>query len=215
MSTSTPAEQHIVSLEEAEAILGPYRDRLNRCIQHGWDVWRTEYLHKHHVLGPRARAAIVFDEIVFWAEQEFASDEDVRTKRTPSSFMLYIGDRITLRFKKIKRNGRCSNIKTKQQVLFLAQAQLRFPTMLEGTLVHAGYTLDELQQEILRKSIVCQLDNRVLWQIPLSGENAALVDFVPAEPLRPTETNNGVARFEVKPELITDIPAIKAAGEEE
>ena len=215
MSTACLAAPQIVTVEEAEEILGPYRDRLNRCIQHGWDAWKTDYLPKHHILGPRSRAAIVFDEIVNRAMEEFSDVPDVKPLRLSNSFMLYIGDRITLRFKKIKRNGRCSNIHTKQQVLFLAQAQMRLPTMLDGTLVHAGYTLDDLQQEVLRKTVVCQLHNHVLWQLSLSGDTAAIVELVPAEPLAPTGSTDVRPRFVLKPELVEDLPAAKIAGQEE
>jgi len=215
MSATSLAGPQILTMEEAEEILAPYRDRLNRCIQHGWDVWKTDYQPKHRILGARARAAIVFDEIVDHAMEEFTGISDVKPVRLPNSFMLYIGERITLRFKKIKRSGRCSNIRTKQQVLFLAQAQMRLPTMLDGTLVHAGYALDDLQQEILRKTVVCQLHNRVLWQISLAGDTAAIVEFVPQEPLAPTGSSEVRARFEPKPELVKDLPAAKKAGEQE
>ncbi len=214
MPNSTPAEQHLVSLEEAEDILSPYRDRLNRCIQHGWDVWKTEYLHKHHILGPRARATIVFDEIVFRAVQEFASDADLRTKRTPSSFMLYIGDRITLRFKKIRRNGRCSNIKTHQQVLFLAQARCGFQRCWKARSFMPGILSMNRSRRSSGKASFANWITVSCGRFPLSGDNAALVQFVP-EPLRPTGTNSGAARFEAKPELVVDIPRVKAIAEEE
>jgi hypothetical protein len=66
----------------------------------------------------RARAAIIFDEIAFRALEEFPTGPGLKAVRTPSTLMLYIGDSITLRFKKIRKNGRCSNILTKQQILF-------------------------------------------------------------------------------------------------
>jgi hypothetical protein len=208
MSNTCLAGQHILTLEEAEEILAPYRERLNRCIQHGWDVWQSEYSRKH-ILHSRARAAIIFDEIVFCALEEFpAISGEVKAVRTASTFMLYIGDSITLRFKKIRKNGRCSNILTKQQILFRAQVQLNFPTMLDGTLVSAGYVLDDLQQEIQRKSIVCHLDNHVLWEMPLAVGNTAVVEFTPptsSEPGTPSQSS----RFEPKPHLVPDVPAVK------
>ena len=171
------------------------------------------YQHKHHVLHARARAAIVFDEIVFCALEEFPTIPGVvKAVRTASTFMLYIGDSITLRFKKIRKNGRCSNILTRQQILFRAQVQLNLPTMLDGTLVSAGYVLDDLQQEVLRKTVVCHLHNRVLWEIPLAVDTAAIVEFTP-----PTSSEPGVQqqpRFEPKPGLVPEIPAVKATGEE-
>jgi hypothetical protein len=84
--------------------------------------------------------------------------------------------------------------------------------MQKGTLVHAGYLLDDLQQEILRKSIVCQLNNSVIWQIELST-GVAEVEFMPTSetPL----TSVPAPRFEPKPELVPEVPAVNASGEDE
>jgi len=214
MPNSTVAGLHILTLEEAEEVLVPYRERLNRCIQHGWDVWKNDYQHKHHILHARARAAIIFDEIVFCAMEEFPDVPGaVKAVRTASTFMLYIGDSITLRFKKIRKNGRCSNILTKQQVLFRAQVQLNFPTMMDGTLVSAGYVLDDLQQELLRKTIVCHLDDSVLWEMPLAIDNTVIVEF--ATPSSDSGTQVQLPRFALKPGLIPEVPAVKVSGEEE
>lgn len=215
MSNTSLAGRSILTLEEAEEILGRYCERLNRCIQHGWDVWKRDYQHKHHILHARARAAIVFDEIVHRALEEFPTiPGEQKATRSANTFMLYIGDDISLRFKKIRKNGRCSNILTKQQILFRAQAQLSLPTMLEGTLVSAGYVLDDLQQEIARKSVVCHLDNRVLWEMPLRGDGS-MVGFIPPAPTPDTGTPVQVPRYAPKPGLVPDKPAAKASGGQE
>jgi hypothetical protein len=203
----------LITLEEAEEILAPHRDLLNRCIQHGWDVWKSDYAHKHHILQARARAAVVFDEIVDKALVEFASHPDVIMKRTASTLMLYIGKSIVLRFKKIRKNGRCSNILTRQQILFRAQeiVQLRLPEMEKGTLVHAGYQLDDLQQEIQRKSVVCQFNNSVIWQMSLAVEHAAVVEYTPQQAVPVVSAE---PRFEPKPELLPAAAAVKTSGED-
>ena len=192
---------HLLTSEEAEVILAPYRERLNRCIQHGWEVWKTDYAHKHHVLHARARAAIVFDEIVHRALQEFVEGPDLVIRRTHATLMMYIGDSLVLRFKKIGRNGRCSNILTRQQVLFRAQVvQLCLPTMQKGTLVHAGYQLDSLQQDIIDTKVVCQFNKRVLWQMSLG--HAAVIEVMPTPQ---SSAPAAVTRFEPKPELVPQI----------
>jgi hypothetical protein len=196
--TKPPAYDHLLTLEEAEERLKPHQDRLNRCIQHGWDAYMKDYTAKHLILSARSRATIVFDEIIARAEAEFSRLEGVKFVRKSNSFLLYIGDKITLRFKKIKKCGRCSNIDTRQQVLFKAQAQMYLPTMLEGTLLQAGYVLDELQREIDRKMVVCQLNNRVLWQFRLTGTSNAIVEMTPSVPQQPEPSK---ARFEVKEDL--------------
>lgn len=152
-----------------------------------------EYGHKHHILDARARAAIVFCEITHRAKIEFSNLPDVKVVHRRSSLTIFIGDQITLRFKKIKRTGRCSNILTKTQTLFLAQ--LNLPGILDGTLVHAGYALDELQREIARKAVVCQLGNQVLWQITITGPQA---DIIPIAPEGTPSTPQPSPRFVAK-----------------
>ncbi len=134
--------------------------------------------------------------LLWRAQQEFADLPDVVFRRHSNSFMLYIGESITLRFKKLRKNGRCSAIDTRQQMLFRAQAQLRLPTMLHGTLVNAGYVLDNLQREIQRKMVVCQFRNHVLWQIGLQGEAAPVLELAPP----PTPATPPKPQFEIKPE---------------
>ncbi|MGC2637368.1 MAG: hypothetical protein WA294_09335 [Acidobacteriaceae bacterium] len=175
-----PIPPHVLSLQEAEDRIHPYKELLNQCIRYGWTAYMTDYASKHHLLSARARAAIVFDEIRHRAEVVFGAMSDVRFVPHPNSFMLYIGDDIALRFKKLKNNNLCSNINTRQQLLF--QAQMRLPGILAGTLVHAGYLLDELQQEIIRTMVVCQFENRVLWTIRLTDEAGEAIIITPPAP---------------------------------
>jgi len=200
---------HLLSLEEAEERLEPYKPLLDECIQHGWDAWNRDYTHKHHLLRPRARAAIVFDEIVFKAQEIFPVIPGVKFEPHNSSFLLYIGDDIIIRFKKIKKNGRCSNINTRQQALFKLQ-QVFLPGMEPGTALTAGYALDELQRSIVRKLVVCQFDNRVLWTLELlKRPNAQVVEMSPTPP--PTTPRK---RFEPKPEAVPESRKHKKKGTE-
>jgi hypothetical protein len=95
----------LIPQEEAEIQLAPHRERLERCIQHGWDVWRTDYAHKRHILSARARAAIVFDEIVARALDEFQEGPDLKVRRSSNSFMLYIGIRLFSDSRRSERMG--------------------------------------------------------------------------------------------------------------
>ncbi|WP_058188294.1 hypothetical protein [Terracidiphilus gabretensis] len=177
MFNSSLAGQALITEEQAESVLQPYFDTLNRCIDDGWEAWKKDYAPMHHKLDARARAAIVFCEIAHRAENAFFELANVKVLRRTGTITIFIGEQITLRFKKMGKKGRCSNIITKTQALFLAQLQL--PGMLDGTLVHAGYELDALQQEIVRKAVVCQLDNQVLWQIQIAGPAAMLIVMPP------------------------------------
>jgi hypothetical protein len=183
----------LLSRASALSLLQPYLETLNECIDGGWSAWKKDYAHKVHILDARSRAAIVYAEIFHRAVASFQQLEGVKVLIRPGSLMIYIGEDITLRFKKMRTDGRCSNIRTVIQRRFLAQFQL--PGMLDGTLVHAGYQLDDLQQDIVRKAIVCQLGKQVLWDIDISGTPAELVAMPPIEP---TEKPSVEPRFVAK-----------------
>jgi hypothetical protein len=188
---------HLLTMQDAEERLKPYKELLEACIQHGWDEWNAFYAQKHHVLDPRARAAIVFAEIVALAEHKFCDLEGVSFKRRQNSFLLFIGDDIIIRFKKIRKNGACSSIDTRQQMLF--SAQMNLPGIETGTILHAGYALDDLQREIARKLVVCQFKNQVLWTISLTGnagESSGKIEILPTPSTPPIPTG---PRWESKP----------------
>jgi hypothetical protein len=170
--TSTPPK-HVLTAKAAEERLKPHKARLETCIQHGWNAWSQDYAHKHHILRARSRATIVFDEIVAKAMLEFDGLEGVNFRLKGNSFLLFIGNDIILRFKKIGRKGQCSNVQTRQQFLFQTQ-QMVFENMQPATLLHAGYALDSPQLNILRKLVVCQCDNEILWTMELVAETPVL-----------------------------------------
>jgi hypothetical protein len=187
--------KHLLTWEEAEEILKPYALLLAECIQYGWDQYKSFYEPKHHILDARARAAIVFSEIVFRAGEKFTGLEGVKFERKNNSFLLYIGEDIILRFKKLRKNGRCSSIDTRQQMLF--KAQMVIPEMEPGTLLHAGYLLDVLQQDVQQKLVVCQFKNRVLWMIELPTAGGGTIEVMPT-PAAPQPPEG--PRFEAKPD---------------
>jgi hypothetical protein len=203
--TPNKPPKHLLTWEEAEDRLSPYSTILAACIQHGWDMWKDFYAPQHLILDARARAAIVFCHIVDCAEKKFTGLDGVKFTRRNNSFMLYIGDDIVLRFKKLRKNGRCSSIATRQQMLFKAQMEL--PGMESGTLLHAGYSLDIIQHDILQKLVVCQFKNRVLWTIELPTADGGTIEVMPAPsmPEPPTKdrwTAKDTGKKDRKPKVI-------------
>jgi hypothetical protein len=195
----SPIPDHVLSKSQAEDLLEPHRARLDQCIQHGWIAWTQDYAHKHHILSPRARAIIIFDEIAAKAKELFSIPGVVFAPKN-NSFLLFIGDNIIIRFKKIGKNGRCSNIKTHQQTLFQAQ-QMVIPGLEPPTAMTAGYVLDDLQLNIARKLVVCQFDNEVLWTIELLGESGAGAQVVSMTPPQPPASPK--THFKPKDETIS------------
>ncbi len=189
----TEPPKHLLTSKEGDQRLETHKTRLDKCIRGGWDAYTVQYGHRHHVLCPRSRASIVFDEIVNLALSEFSEVPGVFPKRQNNSFLLYIGDDIVLRFKKVDKDGRCRSIPTRQQNLFELQTSL--PGMSKGTMLHAGYMLDELQQNLMGTAVVCQFKKQVLWAINLSeGEDTKVQPMV----VSPTPQSPKPSRFESK-----------------
>jgi hypothetical protein len=156
---------------EAEQRLSRHLDTLKQCISGGWDAWNTHYSSRHFLLDGRARAAIVYCEIMNLAKTLFAEVSDVKVARKRSLYVLFIGDDIVLRFKKLK-NGVPANIRTDQQRLI--EMQRPIPGFLPGTFVSAGYELDPLEQAISQMLVVARLGKQEKWSLDLNIGSEAI-----------------------------------------
>ncbi len=192
--------KHLLSLNQAEGRLNPnIKAKIDEVIQYGWDVWNRDYKPKHPILSARSRAAIIYDEIVHKAAEVFANVPDVVFKRFRNSWLLYVGKDIVFRFKKLRPDGRYTNVKTHQQTLF--QLQIELPEMEKGTMLQAGYVLNDLQTSLVRKIITCQFGKRILWAIDLDKQVSAPIVQMP---LTPTPAPRKQERFEPKPEVAAE-----------
>lgn len=185
--------RHLLTSKDAERRLEAHKQRISRCIRGAWEAFDRDYAHKRHILNPRSVASIMWDEIIHRTQPEFAGIDDVVLKPQNNSFLLYIGQGIVIRFKKIGKDGRCRNIPTRQQNLYDSQTSL--PGMEKGTILHAGYMLDDLRQELIAVMIVCQYAKHVVWTInlPDAADGQVVQMSAPPSPSAPPRS-----RFESK-----------------
>jgi hypothetical protein len=177
---------------QAENVLRPHCTVLKRVLDGGFKAWHEHYKHRHPILDSRARAAIVYCEIVDLAKALFADCSDVKIVRKGAMYLFYIADDIVLRFKKL-RNGKPSNIRTKQQRIF--QRQSSIPGFLPGTIVSAGYELDQLEQTIEKTLVVAQLNGKSVWSLDLNvGEDEGKITVMPTVPKEPLQSSRVAAR---------------------
>lgn len=210
LTADSPTPHSLLTSDEAEQILKPYLARLAKCIEHGWAAWTNDYKEKEIILSPRTRANIVFDETVSCAEKEFMVEPGVKLSRKMTSFWLYIGEKVIIRFKKFRKDGLTSNIQTRQQLLFAAQRVL--PSMEPGTLLNAGYVLNDLQREIAEKKITCQFKDEVVWELKLGADGAAMLEIMPPVQTQPTQAK---PRFVPKKSVSATKAKSAKAGKEE
>jgi hypothetical protein len=78
--------------------------------------------------------------------------------------------------------------------------QIELPGMERGTMLQAGYVLDDLQNRLVRKLVTCEFSNRVLWTYELMHEASAPIVEMPQAPT-PAPPKE---RFEPKPEAVPE-----------
>lgn len=174
---------------EALRTLQPHLPNLRRCLHDGWQAWKDHYATRHHILDARARASIVYCEIIHRAKELFAEDKDVKIVPRRWMYLLFFGDDIVLRFKKL-RNRKPSNVRTKQQLLLDLQQSL--PTILPSTNIVAGYELDPLQQAVESTLVVARLDGAEKWSIDLNleeGADAGKIEIMSPQPQEPRRSS--------------------------
>lgn len=178
---------------DAEQTLQKHYQKLKQCLDGAWDSWHKHYNHRHHVLDARARAAIVYCEIVALARQLFDGAPDVKIVKRRLMCWFYFGDDIVLRFKKLK-NRKPRNVQTAQQTLLELQRPL--DGVLPGTYVTAGYELDQIQQAVAERLVLAYLNGKEVWAIDLNiGGDAGTVQVMPAmEPPKKPKTGRVKAR---------------------
>lgn len=186
---------------DAEKILAPYFPKLKECLDGGWEAWRDHCGHRRHILDARARAAIVYCEIADIAKRIFADLSDVRIVPKRNMCLVFFGEEILLRFKKL-RNRKPRNVATRQQRLIELQQQGVFPGMKPNTFVTAGYQLDTLEQAIGQALVLAHFDGREVWAFDLNiGEGEAdegKVALMPSPEVPPTKQTRVKARKEEK-----------------
>lgn len=175
MRTKTFDFIETISEDEARATLEPHLDLFRACIEDAVrSVEKREELDKEffHVYPPGARATLVFWQVVHLAEERFHGRDGVRVTHNRGFLTILIGDKLEIRFKKLRRNKRSSNYLTPTQKNY--RFQLRLKGIEEPTRATAGYRLDQ-QGAVRDYLIVCERGRAIRWDITLPVEASATV----------------------------------------
>ena len=156
----------VLSDREAHGILQNHYPRVATCIHGAWRDY--EFLIRvapDQCLNftPTTRANIIQNNMVKHAQQMFGQTEDVLCFENDGIFTVDFYGRIRLRFKKLDKLLRPSNIQTAQQQGFSSQT-LFGPSY---TKVTAGYRLDRSGLAIRDIHLVCWYNDALLWNIQL------------------------------------------------
>jgi hypothetical protein len=175
---------------EARQILeGERATALVEIIEGGWN----EYVAEKRVRRPRARANIVWDNMIDLADDKLTPLTGVKVTRDHDNPMWVIDDRLLLRFKKLDREFMTRNVLTKIQRAFNAQQGF----VSDLVLLSCGYRLDLANAGIDAISIVKRVNRKVEWTIDLRELAAGVL--TPATPILGAD------------EYATDLPKITPA----
>lgn len=130
----------VVRLAEAQADLGPYTERLRRCVQAAIDTYQAEmgqYAYRH---SKRTQASLVHDYMVDAVTTEFANEPGVTWTTKRNLFTVNFFNKYLIKLKKHDRRLRTRNIATQLVLDWLEQKQLELPGMPDAaTNLHLGY----------------------------------------------------------------------------
>lgn len=159
---------------------------IKQCIENAWDNYTRLYppeLRSRHTA--RSRASLIHDEIVIEAEELFEDAPGVRFVRRNHAFLVYIGQRQVIRFKKFGPSFGVSGIPT-QQHLSLINQQFSLSDFGEMMTIHAGYKLNTLETALEGSFIVCPRGHGKHWlldlkeiQVPNKNQNVMTLTVTP------------------------------------
>ena len=144
---------------------------VNKVIDSAWSHYNKEYsiaLRINH--SPRTRANIMSDLMIMYTRKFFEGKRGVVLRKNRGLFLLEIKGELLIRFKKLGRNQKASNIPTQQSIDFYGQ-QLDLPGISSRAVgLVAGYVLNGLQNGLESKLITCPKGSYVEWSIDMEEE---------------------------------------------
>ena len=165
--------------DQAKEVLAPYQEEIQECIVSAWKYYHSYFHDIKHIVSSRSRASIIFDFIVNNVRQKFQGRKNVYISDKKRLFLINFGDKVVLRFKKL-RNNKAACIPTQQTLDFFCQVEI--PEVPSPKRFIVGYQLNNIQTEIKAISVVYpQSANRNYWAYNLEPIEAKVYDIQPEQ----------------------------------
>lgn len=138
--------REIRTLEESKNIIEPYYNRLVESISKAFNSFLEvkDFANSRQIIDfeKRTKAGIVHDHIKANIIENFAEEPNIRIGYFRRVFGIIINDELFIRFKKMDRNFKISNVLTPQHKRYMKQLDINgFPE--QPTFLFAGYVPDE------------------------------------------------------------------------
>lgn len=163
-----------ISEDEVKFLLDPYSDRLSLCFYEAWAHWDRLIATMPEVakaLDSTTRANFVNNCIWDAARRYFENDPTAHFTVQGRMRLLVLGERITIRFKKLHPKrliGR--NVQTQRQLAYALQRPIEGIPKLSYLTI--GYTLDRMQLGIEHVLVTLPIANSVIWSFKLPERGA-------------------------------------------
>lgn len=116
---------------------------------------------------PTTRANIIYDNIIHKLKKDLVREPGISFINKNKLLTLKVADKYLIKFKKLDDNHKSSNVKTRQNTMFLNQ-QVLFGLEQTITNLEVGYVLNPVETEINGVFIVCPKDDKSNeWEIDL------------------------------------------------
>lgn len=148
---------------------------------------------------PTTRANMIYDYIISYLKKGLVNDSRVAFLNKNGLLTLMISDKYLIKFKKLNDNHKSSNVKTKQNTLFLKQETL-FDLPPSVTNIEIGYVLNKINSDIDGVFIVCPKNEREnAWEIDLDEHLQAKSNLTLFNTKKPSKQIDK-KRFKIKKE---------------
>jgi hypothetical protein len=186
---------------EAQAVMTPYESRIEGAIRAAWRVYREYAPDVRLAASPRTQSSHIRDLILIYIRREFDGDPNVKFIKVRGMEVMCIEGKVVVRFKKMDKNKRSSNVPTEQAKAFLGIGQGVLEGLpLEATKLQAGYHMNKLRTGYTDIWITCQQGYQVSFFWALEGP--AITDIAP-EAMETPSTAETATRVRIR----TDVAA--------
>jgi hypothetical protein len=169
----------VVQREQAQVDLDPFLARLFECVTKGVaDYDATVDPGVRATLSTRTQSSLINDRIAFRASALFSGAPGVRVLSRSGSTRVLIGDKYQIRFKKLSKNRRSSNVPTQAVMDFIYQMDRQLGQMsfgfqaIELTNLDVGYQWNVLRTEVAGVFAVCPNGTRNEWVLEIAKPTA-------------------------------------------
>ena len=163
-----------------EELISPLHNIINQCIRGALQTWKdvlSKSPDQSAVLGSRTRASFIHDNIVKSIQRELSEFPNVRMSTERGFLLVVVKETISMRFKKLNKRGRTSNIITKQQ-WDIYHNQVPLPDFPAGLRVSIGYELNNTETDIQSIKVVYEKFGVSIWEYKiLATEDEAITQY--------------------------------------